>query len=85
MLIMMQTRQMLVQGFSLDSVFRHEGLVLNDEDIEAACHAMNPQVNPKRLRQELEQNGRGFVLRETAERLKANKYLVDHANITYTD
>jgi trigger factor len=85
MMIMLQTRQMLVQGYALDAVFRHEKLTLTDDDIEATCHAMNPQVNPKQLRQQFEQNGRSFALRESAERLKANKFLVEHAKITYTD
>lgn len=63
MMMMMQIRELLVQGFALDALFRHEHLVLNDDDINAACRAMNPQVNPKMLRQRLEQTGRGFMLR----------------------
>ena len=81
MMMMMQIRELLVQGFALDALFRHERLTLNDEDIDAACHLMNPQVNPKMLRQRLEQTGRGFMLREAAERLRANDWLVEHANI----
>ena len=81
MMMMMQIRELLVQGFALDALFRHERLTLNDEDIDAACHLMNPQVNPKMLRQRLEQTGRGFMLREAAERLKANNWLLEHANI----
>ena len=81
MMMMMQIRELLVQGFALDALFRHEHLVLNDDDINAACRAMNPQVNPKMLRQRLEQTGRGFMLREAAERLKANNWLLEHANI----
>lgn len=81
MMMMMQIRELLVQGFALDALFRHEHLTLNDEDIDAACHLMNPQVNPKMLRQRLEQTGRGFMLREAAERLRANDWLLEHANI----
>lgn len=81
MMMMMQIRELLVQGFALDALFRHERLTLNDEDIDAACHLMNPQVNPKMLRQRLEQTGRGFMLREAAERLRANDWLVEHANV----
>lgn len=83
MLLMLQVRQMLVQGFALDAVFQHEGLSLTDEDIEEACFAMNPQVDPKETRRALEESGRGFALRESAERLKANKHIVDHGMITY--
>ena len=81
MMMMMQIRELLVQGFALDALFRHERLTLNDEDIDAACHLMNPQVNPKMLRQRLEQTGRGFMLREAAERLRANDWLLEHANV----
>ena len=42
MMLMLQTREMLVQGFALDAVFRHEKLVLTDEDIEATCRSINP-------------------------------------------
>ena len=81
MMLMMQTRELLVQGFALDAVFRHEHLTLTDHDIEAACYAMNPNIKPKQLRQQLEQSGRGFALRESAERLKANQWVLDHAII----
>ena len=47
MMMMMQTREMLVQGYALDALFRHEKLVLTDEDIEAACRSMSPQQNPR--------------------------------------
>ena len=33
------------------------------------------------MRSQLEDSGRGFVLREAAERLRANKWLVEHAVI----
>lgn len=81
MMMMMQIRELLVQGFSLDALFRHQHLVLSDDDINEACHLMNPQVNPKMLRQRLESTGRGFMLREAAERLAANKWLLDHATV----
>lgn len=85
MMLMLQIREMLVQGYALDAIFRHEGLTLTDEDIEAACFAMNPQMNPKALRQQMTSAGQGFALRETAERLKANNWLVENADITYVD
>lgn len=79
MMLMMQTRELLVQGYALDAVFRHERLTLNDHDIEAMCFSMNPNANPKQMRQQLEQSGRGFALRESAERFKANQWALDHA------
>lgn len=81
MMMMMQTRQMLIQGYSLDSIFRHEGLVVTDEDLDEACRAMNPQ-NPQGVRLQMEESGRGFALREAAERIRANRWLVDHAKVT---
>ena len=82
MMMMLQTREVLVQGFCLDAVYRHEKLKLTDEDLDAACRNMNPQMNPKMIREQLEAGGRGFALRETAERLKAMKYVTEHAKIT---
>ena len=78
MIMMMQTREMLVQGYALDALFRHEKMTLTDEDIDAACRSMNPQ-NPDAVKREMQENGRGFALREAAERMKANQWLLDHA------
>ena len=73
MIMMMQTREMLVQGYALDALFRHEKMTLT-----AACRSMNPQ-NPDAVKREMQENGRGFALREAAERMKANQWLLDHA------
>ena len=78
MIMMRQTREMLVQGYALDALFRHEKMTLTDEDIDAACRSMNPQ-NPDAVKREMQENGRGFALREAAERMKANQWLLDHA------
>ncbi len=75
MMLMMQTREVLVQGFCLDAVYRHERMTLTDKDLEDACLGMNPQGNPKTMREQLEASGRGFALRETAERLKAARFV----------
>ena len=84
MMLMMQIRETLVQGYALDALFRHEGLTVNDEDIEDACKLMNPQ-NPKMARQQMESSGRGFALREIAERMKANKWLLEHAEVNIAE
>lgn len=84
MMLMMQIRETLVQGYALDALFRHEGLVVTDEDLEDACRLMNPQ-NPQMARQQMESSGRGFALREIAERMKANKWLLDHAEVTIAE
>ena len=80
MMMMLQIREMLVQGYTLDAVFRHEGLTITDEDLNEACAELG-QGDPKTVRRQLEESGRGFVLREAAERLRANKWLVEHADI----
>lgn len=84
MQLMMQTRQNLIQGYSLDAVFRHEGLVVSDSDIDAVCKMLNPR-DPLSVRREMEQTGRNFALREIVERYCANNWLVEHANITYQE
>ncbi len=84
MMMMMETRQRLVQGYALDALYRHAHLQFTDEDLDEVCVGMNPQA-PGRARQAMEQSGFGFALRESAERLRACKYLVEHATITYTD
>ena len=83
-MLMIQARQMLVQGYALDAVFRHEKMTLDDEDIMAACRAMNP-ADPTTARRQMEGNGQAFVLRETAGRLKANRWLLEHADITVSE
>lgn len=83
MALMLQSRDVLAQGYALDAIFRHFGLVVTDADIEAVCHSMNPQANPKELRRQIEQNGQGFALRESAERYKANIFAVENAVINH--
>ena len=81
MLMMLQTRQTVVQGFALDALFRHAGLVVKDEDLNDACMMMNPQ-SPGGVRQHMEESGLGYVLREAAERVAASRYLMKHAIVT---
>lgn len=83
MMLMMQAREVLTQGYALDAIFRHFGLTVTDEDYDAVCRAMNPQANPRQLREMIQQRGQGFALRESAERYKANKFAVENANIEY--
>jgi trigger factor len=80
MMMMMQIRETLVKGYALDAVFRHEGLVVTDEDIEEICYMTNPQ-SPAQARKQFEESGNGYILRESAERLRATKWVVDHAII----
>lgn len=84
MMMMVQTRMALVNGYSLDAVYRHEKLSLTDQDILDTCAVLNPQ-NPQLARQQMEDMGNSYALREMAERHKAGKWLVEHAKITYQE
>lgn len=84
MLMMLQTRQTLAQGYALDALFRHEKMTIDEADLNEAGKAMNPQ-NPAAARREMEQSGRGFALRELAQRVKANQWLLEHAEIIEQD
>ena len=84
MMLMLQTRQTLVNGFVLDAVYRHFALSSTDADVLAVCKQMNPQA-PSMLKEQMERAGMGYVLRESAARMVAAQYLVDHATIKYTD
>ncbi len=84
MMMMVETRQQLVLGFSLDAYYREKGLVYTEEDLDEVCFQMAP-ANPKKARENMERNGFGYALRESAERLRACKDLVEHAEITYQE
>lgn len=81
MMMMVSMRQSLVQGYALDAYYRHFKLSYTDADLDEACFQINPR-NPKFARQQMEKNGLGYALREAAERLRACKHLVEHAEIT---
>lgn len=81
LMVALQSRETLAQGYALDAVFRHEHLKVTDADVAATCRAMNPQ-NPQAVCRDMEDNGRGFALREACERYVANKWLADHAIVT---
>ena len=84
MMMMLQTRQTLAQGYALDALFRHEKMTLTDDDLNEAAKAMNAQ-NPAAARREMEETGRSFALREFAQRVKANQWLLDHAEVIEQD
>lgn len=84
MSMLMQVRTTLTQGYALDAVFRHFKLKLDEKDFDDVAMVMNP-MDPQAARKEMESCGRGYILRESAQRMKAAKYLVEHANITYAE
>jgi trigger factor len=84
MQLMMQTREVLTQGFSLDSLARHLSLELSDDDINETFHLMAPG-HEKEARMEFELTGRMYQIHEAALRNKANKWLLETAEIEYAD
>ncbi|MCL2883840.1 MAG: hypothetical protein FWF30_05195 [Coriobacteriia bacterium] len=82
MQIMLQVRETLTQGFSLDALARHLDLQVEPADIEEVFHQMAPGQEAK-ARQEFELTGRMYLVFEGALRNKANIWLVDTAKIEY--
>lgn len=81
MMLMMQARDVLAQGYALDAVYRHFSLHATDDDYDEICTQMNSKVPPEELRRQIEDHSQGFALRESAERYRANKFLLENANI----
>lgn len=81
MMLMMEARRNLVEGFALDALFRHEKLEVSDDDILDACRTIDPQ-QPERMKEQMLKSGYGYALHESASRIKANKWLVEQANIS---
>lgn len=82
MMLIVQSREMLAQGYALDALFEHEGLVLEDADYTLGAKDLMPQRDPLQTRQQLERTGRKFILREAAQRRKAAQWALDHAVVT---
>ncbi|MGN0077997.1 MAG: trigger factor [Coriobacteriales bacterium] len=82
MMLIVQSREMLAQGYALDALFEHEGLVLEDADYTLGAKELEPRRDPLQTRQQLERTGRKFILREAAQRRKAAQWALDHASIT---
>ena len=81
MMLMLQTREMLVQGFTLDAIYRHEKLKIGENDLLKACNTMNPNQDPRQTLATFKEMGRMFALRETAQRMKAAQWLVQTGTI----
>lgn len=84
MMLMMQIRETLIQGYSLDALYRHEKMSLTRDDMIEATKTINPQ-QPEAVLNQMEKTGRGFAIRELAERMKANKFLLDNATVTVAE
>jgi trigger factor len=82
MQLMLQTREVLIQGFSLDALVRHLKLEVDDDDIKETFRLMAPG-HEREAQMEFELTGRMYQVHEGALRNKANKWLVENAEIEY--
>jgi FKBP-type peptidyl-prolyl cis-trans isomerase (trigger factor) len=73
-----QTNTVLRQGFALDALARHLNMRLTSDDIDLAFTNMAPGYEDM-ARLEFERTGRMYVMEEAAMRIKATRYLVEHA------
>lgn len=78
--LMMQTREQLRQEFALDALIRHEGMELEEDDIKEYCREQAPGREVQYAQHAANQGGMR-ALRLAALRTKANKWLVDTAEI----
>ena len=79
--MMLEARRSLRQGFALDALFEGRHMQLTDDDVDAFLETMAPG-NAQRLRQEMEETGRMYVVFDEARRAKAHQWLVDTALCT---
>ena len=76
-----EAQAMLMQGLTLDAIYRHEGLSIDDADRAAALHSIAPGSEDAAEAQ-LRASGYAFTIEETAQRLRAGRYILEHAHVT---
>lgn len=76
-----EAASMLQQGLALDAVFRHEGLAIDEQDRAAALHAIAPG-SEEEAEAQLNASGYAFTIEETAQRLRAGRFILEHARVT---
>jgi FKBP-type peptidyl-prolyl cis-trans isomerase (trigger factor) len=81
MQMMMQAREVMTQGLSLDALARHKGFVVEDADLEAVYELMAPG-HASEVREQYEKTGKMYFIRENALRNKTNRWLVETAEVT---
>lgn len=86
MMLMMQVREIITQGFSLDSWARHYGLEASEADVKELAQMMAPQGKADEFLSHLEQNPADKREFENAAlRYVANKDLAAKAKVTYVE
>lgn len=80
-----QARMTLVEGLTMDAVFRHENLGITDADIEDTVNAIASTASPddrEAAAARLREMGRTPAVEEVAKRMKAGTWIAEHAKIT---
>jgi len=82
--MLLQTREVLRQGFALDALARHLELQVSAADLDEAFRRMAPGHEDMAYL-DFEQTGRMYVMEEAALRMKANNWLVETAIVNYRE
>lgn len=72
-----QAENQLIQGFILDAIFDHERITLQPEDLIQALKNMAPGKEEETF-DAMQKSGRGFLLKQGAQRMKAAEWILDH-------
>ena len=74
-----EAKEVATQTLALDAMFKHLGIEITDEDIDAEFQVVD---NPAEVRKQWEDNGRMSELREAIRRRKATEWLIENAVVT---
>lgn len=74
--LMLQTKQELKEGLSLDALYHHLKLETEDCDLLSVANSISP-THPEQVLTYLEDTGRRATLKEAAERLVATRWLTE--------
>ncbi|MGI6591009.1 MAG: trigger factor [Eggerthellaceae bacterium] len=81
-----RARDSVREGMTMDAVFRHENMEVTDEDLEDAIQRITSGAESPEQALEaqvsLREQGRSPELVQVARRLKAGKWIGDHARVT---
>lgn len=81
-----RARDSVLEGLTMDAVFRHEGMAITDDDIEDAIRRISGNAGDEaavlQAQSSLREMGRTPELVEVARRLKAGQWIADHAQVT---
>jgi FKBP-type peptidyl-prolyl cis-trans isomerase (trigger factor) len=82
--MMMQAHEVIAQGLALDALARHLQMEVSEQDILDTLELMAPG-HARDAREQFENTGKMYTVRENARRNKTNQWLAQNAHITYED